>query len=459
MKNMTAGAYFLVMLFMCPPHELDAQVTGWTATGSMVSARHSHTATLLNSGKVLIQGYYPNTGELYDPVSGTFDTTGSTVQNHLQGSTATLLSDGTVLIVGGINAQRVAEIYNPVSGLFSLTDSLTAPHSLHTATLLPNGTVLIAGGQDHDAGPQTHSVAEIYDPVLGSFTVTDSLIQHRSGHTATLLPNGHVLIAGGMRTTQPGSGEALASCEVYDPSTGSFSQIPSMGQERLGHTATLLQNGLVLIAGGSGQNTAELYDSVTQLWTPTANLSIPDRWSHSATLLPGGQVLLAGGINSTATNSAELYDPGTNTFSTTDSMITPRQQHTATLLADSTVLVAGGYDGSANTRFAELFASNPATYIREANNPGIPSGFVLSQNYPNPFNPSTNIKFDLTKPENIKIEVFHLLGQKVETLLDKSMPVGSHEVEFTAKNLPSGVYLYRIEVGDFQQAKKMILLK
>jgi len=93
------------------------------------------------------------------------------------------------------------------------------------------------------------------------------------------------------------------------------------------------------------------------------------------------------------------------------------------------------------------------------NNSKIVKEYSLNQNYPNPFNPSTKIKFELHKAEKVKIEVFNLLGQTISTLLNKQMPSGSHEIEFTAHDLPSSVYLYRIEAGQYQEVKKMILLK
>jgi hypothetical protein len=95
----------------------------------------------------------------------------------------------------------------------------------------------------------------------------------------------------------------------------------------------------------------------------------------------------------------------------------------------------------------------------EYNFSNIPISFVLYQNYPNPFNPSTKIKFELPKPEIVKIEIYNIIGQKIEILLNKPMPAGHHEVEFNCINLSSGVYLYRIEAGAWQDVKKMVLIK
>lgn len=337
-----------------------AQGDMWTPTGSMAEARRDHTATLLANGNVLIVGFNTE-AELYDPVTGTFSLAVDMLFNHGQGSTATQLLDGRVLIVGGTGAQTFAEIYDPATGTFSQTGSLNAVHSYHTATLLPDGRVLIAAGQNN-VGPQTHAVAELYDSLTGTFSPTGSLNEHRSLHTATLLSDGQVLITGGNQTTTPGYGISLDSAEFYDPTTGIFSVTGSMEKARTNHTATLLPNGRVLVAGDLIANLAELYDPATGTFSSTGDMSKP-RNAHTATLLPNGQVLLAGGyvaVGPITTNSAELYDPITGTFSATDNMTTARQQYTATLLYSGRVLVTGGYNGSTNTSSAELFSGIPS---------------------------------------------------------------------------------------------------
>lgn len=146
----------------------------WLLTDSMAEPRRDHTATLLADGTVLIVGWVTNLVELYAPATGTFTETGSSLFGHAQGSTATRLSDGNVLIVGGTSGLKASEIYDPATRTFSATGNLNAVHSYHTTTLLSDGRVLIAGGQDN-TGPQTHAVAEIYNPATGTFSLTGSL--------------------------------------------------------------------------------------------------------------------------------------------------------------------------------------------------------------------------------------------------------------------------------------------
>src|SRR6266498_5680586 len=186
------------------------------------------------------------------------------------------------------------------------TGSLGTARAAHTATLLPSGKVLVAGGYN-DSG--SLSSAELYDPATGNWTNTGSLGTTRELHTATLLPSGKVLVAGGYA-----SSGFLSSAELYDPATGNWSSTGSLGAARGYHTATLLPSGKVLVAGGYNDSgplsSAELYDPATGNWTNTGSLGT-ERGYHTATLLPSGKVLVAGGYsrNRIWLNSAELYDP------------------------------------------------------------------------------------------------------------------------------------------------------
>ncbi|MGH8094559.1 MAG: kelch repeat-containing protein [Chthoniobacterales bacterium] len=187
-------------------------------------------------------------------------------------------------------------------GGFEATGSLATAREFHTATLLPNGMVLVAGGNGNFLAS-----AELYDPATGTWTATGSLATARALHTATLLPNGMVLVAGGV-----GNPGYLASAELYDPATGTWTATGSLATGRDYHTATLLPNGMVLVAGGSDNNalaSAELYDPATGIWTATGSLATA-RYYHTATLLSNGMVLVAGGVDNTNSPlaSAELYD-------------------------------------------------------------------------------------------------------------------------------------------------------
>ncbi len=222
------------------------------------------------------------------------------------GHTATLLPDGRVLVVGGRNASGYlagAELYDGAAGAWSSTGDLASARYDHTATLLPDGRVLAVGGRQ--AWDATHYLtsAELYDPAAnggaGTWSATGSLTTARAYHTATLLPDGRVLVVGGK-----GNGDApLASAEVYDPTANTWRATGGLAFARYDHTATLLADGRVLVVGGTGAGgslaSAELYDPATGAWRAAATIA-GARALHTATLLPGGKVLVAGGATAAA---------------------------------------------------------------------------------------------------------------------------------------------------------------
>ncbi len=355
--------------------ELYNPTTGtFTPTGSMGSAREEHTAILLPNGKVLVAGGYSwvplASAELYDPETGVFTPTGL-MGTARQVPRATLLPNGKVLISGGYVDDAgwtfiaSAELYDPATGTFTPTGSMSTARAHHTATLLPNGKVLVAGGWGYDVGYGYISFAtsEIYDPATGVFTPTGSMAAVRAFHTATLLPNGRVLMAGGADYF---ASAATAGAEIYDPETGAFHGAWFLADARFFHTATLLDNGKVLIAGGQDMAGllagVELYDPdmpAPGTFLETGGL-VAGRYDHSSTLLPNGLVLMAGGYDGAAMAGAELYDPSAGTFATTNSMGAARQNHTATLLPNGEVLIAGGIDGAAS---AELYDPATSTFV------------------------------------------------------------------------------------------------
>jgi hypothetical protein len=432
----------------------------WEEVAAMYRPRLDHTSTLLPNGKVLVAGGDLPEVELYDPEERTFQTTGSLPDYNFRGGTATLLQNGKVLLAGGMGSQRAALLYDPDTGIFTPTDSLAAPHTFHTATLLSDGRVLIAGGQNQDE-LQTHAVCEIYDPEDDTFSLADSLNQDRSLHTATLLQNGQVLIAGGIYTTTPGNGNYTNTCEIYDPVNDEFSMVQNMISPRSNHEATLLADGSVLVSGGSWSSRyCERYDVSENNWTQTGDMVAIRRNSHTATLLNNGKVLVAGGYTDAVSSSAELYDPGTNSFTAVDSMFTAREQHAATLLPDGNVLVTGGYSSTAPTNLAELFVVDEASFVDEKNKqPGVLNFFQLFQNYPNPFNPATTIAYSLKHSGFVVLTVYDVLGREIETLVNEFQIADNYRVNFTAKNLSAGIYVYQLQIGNkYRETKKMVYI-
>ena len=347
-----------------------ATLTVGTSTSSTLNtSRYQHSSTLLTDGTLLIAGgincppsascTYLTSAESYNPDTGKFTYTGSLAT--ARSAPAVLLPNGNVLIAGGYSCDSSgncsslvsAEIYHPDFGYdygyFTSAGNMTVARTSHTMTLLNNGQILIAGGQNctSAASCTTLNSAEIYDPVAGTFTPTGNLNAARYGATASALNQGLVLIAGGFNGTN-----YPAAAELYDPSTGTFSSKGSLNTPRANATATVLNTGKVLIAGGSTcaspgcpSNSAELYDPSGATFTYTGTLNV-SRFNHTATLLTNGQVLIAGGYDScsstcTSDGTAELYDPTAAAFTTTQALTTARAGQTATLLPSGDAIIAG----------------------------------------------------------------------------------------------------------------------
>jgi uncharacterized protein (TIGR03437 family) len=288
------------------------------------------------------------------------------------GQGAALLPNGKVLVVSAYDTS--AYLYDPATGSFSPTGMMQFVHGSYlTPTLLNNGQVLIVGGTVQP------SAAELYDPVSGTFAATGSPTQpHGYYLSATLLNDGRVLVVGGNAT--PGAMGGLNSgAETYDPQKGTFTAAGPMFANRNLQTATLLANGRVLIAGGyslgadagvivpgdAQLDSAELYDPTTDSFSSSFPMT-ETRAAHVAVLLSNGKVLLAGGDDS---GSAELYDPTTNSFTATGSMSGgPRSLACITLLSSGQPLVAGGKSPQQiATDSAELFDPSTGTFTPTGN--------------------------------------------------------------------------------------------
>ena len=186
----------------------------------------------------------------------------------------------------------------PAGDTWSPTGTLQTNRSYHTATLLQDGRVLVAAGGSVACCIYFTS-AELYNPATRTWATTGALQTARNQHTATLLRDGRVLVAGGLGVIGSSVDATLTSTELYSPTTGVWTSATGMHISRAGHSATLLHDGKVLVAGGWTENagstsSAELYDPATGVWTPTGAMTTP-RWRQTATLLPNGLVLVAGG--------------------------------------------------------------------------------------------------------------------------------------------------------------------
>jgi WD40 repeat protein len=329
----------------------------------MHESRASHSATLLPSGKVLIAGgfkkgpdghsqIYFHSTELYDPGTRVFSPTGN-LNFARCGHTATLLTDGKVLITGGNNDDILssAELYDPSTGTFALLGDMAVGREGHTATLLGDGTVLIAGGSTNG-----QASAELFRQSTRRFEPTGNLSMYRGGQTATLLVDGRVLLTGGS-----GKGhETLATTDLYDPGTRTFTPSGTMNVVRRKHAAVRLSSGNVLVVGGSDNRdwsgkyrSAEIYDVSTGTFTGVSDMgSERFKLPRAIALLRNGEVLVCGG-----STEVEIYDPIRMHFRSVSQFENPHYFSTATVLPDGCVLILGGYDNTLrSTEKAWLFA-------------------------------------------------------------------------------------------------------
>jgi len=376
----SVGTFHVVGTLVNSQAEATASVSvvpaGFTSAGEMTEPRDGHTATLLADGRVLVAGgeLSDASAEIFDPETGKFSATGS-FGSERAFSTATLLLDGRVLFAGGLSPEtdltghltilNTTEIFDPATGLFSSSAKMQSPRESHTAARLLDGRVLITGGIDSPGGGGAAvSAAEIFDPVTGTFAQTGGMHTERADHTATLLPNGDVLVAGGWNGHRVDASDDPPwdplFTELYSPDGHVFNTGADMSTTRIHHLAVDLGNSGVLMLGGipSLQNIhaqpphpqyAELYVLNSKSFLGFHELRLA-RQSYTATLLPDGKVLLVGGSDEAGpSNSVDLLDVSDGSLTPSGALSTARVGHTATLLKDGRVLVTGGTDANGKT--------------------------------------------------------------------------------------------------------------
>lgn len=341
----------------------------WSPVPDLVSIRGTTTAVLLKDGRALAAGGGVGqiplaAAELFDPATGVWQSTGELNQAR-RGHRAVLLGDGRVLVAGGIAEGELlatAEIYDPATGQWTLTAPMSVARLGNTLTLLANGNVLATGGTSAETaagagGGQTirpDGTAEIYDVVSGQWTRADGAMSTpRFEHSATLLDDGRVLIAGGQGPPISGSSAALSSTELYDPAVGSFRNSNDMDESRFNHTAVRLPDGAVMVVGGAGGtngdtslSTAETFDPDDGSWTSAGALT-GSRSGHVAEAFTDGRVVVAGGETITRGNrrslaSAEIFVVESREWRSAGDMNCPRSEAAGVRLDDGSVLVVAG---------------------------------------------------------------------------------------------------------------------
>ncbi|WP_437661221.1 Kelch repeat-containing protein [Sorangium sp. So ce1182] len=317
--------------------DVEGTPDAWQAAARMPNEmKHAHTATLLQDGTVLVLGTEDSSGSRwramrYDPSLDQWQLIGGVLPVVRSITYATLLQDGTVLVASRDRVDR----FNPATGAWQAAAPMLRSHSMGTATLLQDGRVLVTGGSAGEA--------EVYDPTADAWTLVAPGTAGLWSPRATLLQDGRVLVTGG--------GDHVASAEVYDPAADVWTPVASMSFARGGHRAMLLHDGRVLVVGGSSEGspvtTVELYDPASDTWTPAAEMTAR-RYGTGAVLLADGRVLVTGNLDGqySLDYTAELYDPARDIWSPGPALNIPLTYSVAVRLDDGRVLLAGGRLGS-----------------------------------------------------------------------------------------------------------------
>lgn len=446
----------------------------WSNADSLIIPRETAASVVLDNGNLLVSGgidsayikeveiYYYNKG------NGVWEITTPMLFERC-GHVLKKLLDGRVLAIGGNYYNKTCEIFNIKKESWSLTDSMKTKRTYgYTATLLNNGDVLVIAGFYQTVGVSKYLDSnEIYSIVDSCWHQVDTTFKPRANHTATKLKDGRVLITGGFNNTD----KELAECEIYNPDTKKWSLAAPLNKARCNHSATMLKDGKVLVTGGQNYlnptdpwlNSCELYDPEKDAWVDVNPLKYAHT-HHNPVLLNNGLLLIAGG--GFGSDVWELYNPDnfTNVFG---GKYPYRQaEQLINLLPNGKVLSSGGITWTdSNGMF--IRSHERACYIydfygiddisQELKN--TISGFKLYQNYPNPFNPKTEIKYQIPYSCHVVLKIYNILGKEISTLVNNFQPSGIYTVSFDSRNLPSGIYFYQIITEKGVQSGKMVLSK
>lgn len=452
---------------------------GWTEIDSLNIARVGHAMVVLPNGNVLVSGSevdsIQTSAEIYEIATGKWRYT-SPMNVPRAFHSLVLLNTGQVLAIGGYKEQS-CELFDPITEVWKMTDSIpTYRYFGQTVTELLDGRIMVAGGYYVDTTSWDFVIlnkVDIYNLVTETWIEATPMSLERYEHTATLLNDGRVLIAGGETDNF-----TTDQCDIYEPTLNMWSIVAPMNEKRSSHASKLLLDGTVLVCGGSNEfslamKSCERYHQYLNQWNLVDDM-LDYRLDHQVYFLSkiNKLIILGGAVPSLGTeDSWEIFDPDSLTplylasFPINQFLVDNNVQ-----LLNEYLLVAGGLE----YRFTPLpvFSPSKRSWIFDVvsdvsqDNNSI-ARFSLSQNYPNPFNPMTVISYTLEASAKVKLVVYDVLGREVTTFVDENQTAGKYKKMFDAKNLSSGIYYYRLTISEaetgfgktFQQTKKMVLIR
>ncbi len=329
----------------------------WTGVAALPgpAPRHAHIAVPLHSGKLLVAAGTIATPRsdayLYDPVTGSWTATANTLATARTGAGAALLSNATVIAIGGHDSSAPlasCEFYVPTSNQWIAAPALSTARGAASVTVLDDSSVLVAGGQGATGVLASVELAP-WGFILSPWRATGTMQTARAEHVAVRLSDGRVLVAGGTDGTR-----ALRSCEVFDPNSETWSTTGSLGHARVGASMSMLRDGRVIIAGGASSSVAEIYEPKTGTWSDASAGTLPGHSRHAAGLLPDGRLLVAGNVTSPA-SSTELFDPSSNRWSAGAALVVQRSHADLRLLWNGDPMISGGLDPAGTDARAQVY--------------------------------------------------------------------------------------------------------
>lgn len=466
--NIKIKIVFFLMVVLSNSNNLAQNYGSWIEVDSLNIARVGHAIVVLPNGNVLVSGNdidsIQTSCEIYEISTGKWRYT-TPMNIPRTRHQMVLLSTNKILTIGGL-FERSCEIFDPQTETWIMSDSMIVARKWggFTTTTLKDNRILVVGGltQDSLGAPFIFlNNCEIFDPVTEKWTTVSPMNLGRYDHTATLLNDGRVIISGGDTENFQ-----TDECEIYDPLDNTWTIVAPMLESRYAHAEILLNNGDVYISGGgpSAGFLCEVYNVATNQWQSADDI-LGYRSFHKVYYLSSADMLfiLGGDMYTTSEDTWEIYDPNTLTplyrelFPINQTLVDNNVQ-----LLNGNIMVAGSeeYDlypiphtwPSKRCWIFDFTADVPSADELE-------KSFSLIQNFPNPFNPQTKIIFYIPERSFVKLKVNDILGNEIKILVDEELDIGYHEITFDGSGLPSGVYFYTLQTPKFAQTNKMVLLK
>ncbi len=380
----------------------------------------------------------------------------------------TCVVNGKIYAIGGetagggctspVSSKKVEE-YDPATNSWSLKENMPTARASLTISAV-NGKIYAIGGDSIQCSMSLSTVEE-YDPQTNSWSTKTNMHTVRTGLSSSVV-NGKIYAIGGWSFS---SGIALADVEEYDPITDTWLQKNSMHDARAWFSTCVVAGKIYAFGGRSTtakRKTVEVYDPATDIWTRKNDM--PHVLGNYFVSTVNGLIYIFGGTwyngGSPHSDSWE-YNPVSDTWSSLSPLPTTRSAGHASAVNGKIYVIGGSSTDWPWTPTSTVFEYNPQNdptgVIFEGKN--TPTEFVLHQNYPNPFNPNTTIEFSIPKSEFVTLKIYNLLGQEVATLASDKLTPGNYKYTWDAGSLASGVYVYELNVGDFVEAQKMILLQ